>query len=104
MEYQIIEDWRNWAKTGVMPKRPHCTLNQSRNAPALSIFFSEDDLLRFDQRIAALSKKHPLSVKIFKMRHLYGMTYNKIGESLKITPQKAKKAAESVISKVLSVT
>lgn len=103
MEYQIIEDWRNWAKTGVMPKRPHCTLNQSRNAPSLSIFFSDEDLLRFDQRIAALSRNHPLSVKIFKMRYLSGLTYSKIGEVLNMTPQKAKKAADNVISKALNV-
>ena len=104
MEYQIIEDWRNWAKTGVMPKRTRCTLNNSRKGPTLSPFFTDEDLLRFDRKIASLSQEYPLSVKVFKMRYLYGLTYNKIGESLKITPQKAKKAAESVLSKVLSVT
>lgn len=104
MDYQIIEDWRVWSRIGVMPKRTRCTLNNSRKGPTLSPFFTDEDLLRFDQRIAALSREYPLSVKVFKMRFLYGLTYNKIGESLKITPQKAKKAADSVLSKVLSVT
>lgn len=102
MEYhQIIEDWRNWAKTGVMPKRARCTLNQSRTVPSLSPFFSEDDLLSFDRKLASLSQKHPLAVRIFKMRHLYGMTYRMIGEKLQIPPKDAERAAENVAKKAL---
>ena len=104
MEYQIIEDWRVWSRIGVMPKRTRCTLNTLHTGPALSPFFTDEDLLRFDRTIAALSQEYPLSVKVFKMRYLYGLTYSKIGESLKITPQKAKKAAENVLSKALNVT
>lgn len=104
MDYQIIEDWRLWSKIGVMPKKARCALNNTSDNRTLSPYFTEDDLLSFDQKIAALSQKYPLSVKVFKMRYLYGLTYSKIGKSLKITPQKAKKAADSVISKALNVT
>lgn len=103
MDYQIIEDWRLWSKIGVMPKKAKCALNNTPGNRTLSPYFTEDDLLSFDRKIAALSQKYPLSVKVFKMRYLYGLTYNKIGEALNMTPQKAKKAAENALSKVLNV-
>lgn len=94
MEYQIIHNWSKWAKYGVLPKRPRCTLDFSRNTRTLSPFFSEDDFLRLDRRIAALSREYPLNGQMFKLRYLEGMTYAKIANILHTTPQRARKMIE----------
>lgn len=104
MEYQIIEDWRVWSKIGVMPKRPHCTLNQSPERRYLSPCFSEDDLLRFDRTVAKLAKVYPLNAEMFKQRYLQGMTYTMIAQNSRITPQRARKMVEFFISQTVNMT
>lgn len=94
MKYQLIQDWCIWAKSGVMPQRTRCTLNNSQGTPSLSPFFSEDDLLCFDRRIAALSREYPLNGQMFKLRYLHRMTYAKIAKELHTTPQRVRRMIE----------
>ena len=98
MEYRIIEDWSKWAKSGVMPKRPRCTLDFSRNTRTLSPFFSEEELLHFDRRIAALSQEYPLNGQMFKLRYLDGMNHTKIANILHTTPQRVRKMIEFFVN------
>ena len=94
MEYQIIHDWSKWAKYGVLPKRPHCTLDFSWNTRTLSTFFSEEELLHFDRRIAALSQEYPLNGQMFKLRYLEGMTNIRIARELHTTSQRVRRMIE----------
>lgn len=104
MEHQIIEDWSKWAKIGYMPQRPRCTLNLSQNKNTPSPYFTENDFLNFDKKIAALSKEYPLNGQMFKLRYLNGMTYAQIAKKLHITPQRVQRMIKFFISKTEKVT